>query len=111
VDTLGMTPTLVNGLPVSESHVDLPVGQPIDGLPIGKPPIGKLHINGLLINRPPIDLHVDGPHVGKPPIGGLLISQTHVDQLSIGQPHVIVVPPWHVAIAKLQELPACPPID
>jgi hypothetical protein len=29
----------------------------------------------------------------------------------INQPPIMVVPPWHVAVAKFQELPTCPPID
>jgi hypothetical protein len=41
-----------------------------------------------------------------PPIDGLFVGK-----ILIEQPPIMMVPPWHVAITKLHELPTHPPID
>ncbi len=65
-----------------------------------QPLISQIPVGDILVNHLPIDLFVH-PHVN-----GLFVGKIHV-----GQPLVMVVPPWHVIATKLHELPTRPPID
>jgi hypothetical protein len=95
MDTLGMVVT-----PIKDSHEVLS-NQPL----VGQIPIGDILVDHLLVDLP----------IG-PPVDGLFINRIHVGRSPINQPHVgqplvMVVPPWHATIAKLQELPTHPHID
>jgi hypothetical protein len=85
VDTLRMVTTLVK-----DSQVVL----------FSQPQVNETHIINILVNHLPIDLPMG------PPFDGLFVGR-----IPIGQPPIMVVPPWHVIIAKFQELPTHPPID
>jgi hypothetical protein len=65
-----------------------------------QPQVNETHIINILVNHLPIDLPMG------PPFDGLFVGR-----IPIGQPPIMVVPPWHVIIAKFQELPTHPPID
>jgi hypothetical protein len=90
MDTLGMVVT-----PIKDSHEVLS-NQPL----VGHIPIGNILVDLLT----------------GPPVNGLSISRIHVSRSPINQPHVgqplvMLVPPWHATIAKFQELPTHPHID
>jgi len=84
VDTLRMVATLVEDSQVVFSQ----------------PQVNETHIINILVNHLLVDLPMG------PPFDGL-----SVDRISIDQPPIMVVPPWHVVITKFQELLTHPPID
>jgi hypothetical protein len=65
-----------------------------------QPQVNQILVNNIPINHLLVDLLMG------PPINQLLVGKVFV-----GQPPVMVVPPWHVVIAKLKELLAHLPID
>jgi hypothetical protein len=54
-----------------------------------QPLVNQIRIGNIPVDHLPLDLPVG------PPINGL-----HVGRIPIGQPHIMVVPPWHVITTK-----------
>jgi hypothetical protein len=58
----------------------------------------------VLFSQPPVDqIRIGNIHVDHLPLNlpvGPLVNGLHVGRIPIGQPLVMVVPPWHVIITK-----------